>query len=47
MCEIMGCSGEGTSTRWIITEDHGKRELRICSKHAEGEIDPQEIPAGA
>ena len=47
MCEILGCSGEGTTTRWVITEDHGKRELRVCWKHSEGELDPEKIPAGA
>lgn len=47
MCEILGCSGEGTTTRWIISEDHGKRELRVCWKHAEGELDPEMIPAEA
>lgn len=47
ICEIMGCSGEGTTTRWIITEDHGKRELRVCRKHEEGDLDPGKIPAGA
>ena len=47
ICEIVGCNGEGTTTRWVITEDHGKRELRVCWKHEEGEIDPEMIPAGA
>lgn len=47
ICEIMSCSGEATTTRWVITEDHGKRELRVCSKHEEGEISPEMIPAGA
>ena len=46
ICEIVGCSGEGTTTRWIITEDGGKRELRVCRDHIEGEIDPERFSAG-
>ena len=47
ICEIMSCSSEATTTRWVITEDQGKRELRVCRKHEEGEIDPGMIPASA
>ena len=47
ICEIVGCSGEGTTTRWIITEDSGKRQLRVCWEHAEGDIDPENVRAGA
>lgn len=47
ICEILDCGGEGTTTRWVITEDHGKRALRVCWKHEQGEIDPEKIPAGA
>lgn len=47
LCEIIGCSGEGTETRWVITEDHGRRQIRVCWKHAEGEIDPEEVEAAS
>ena len=47
ICEIVGCSGEGTTTRWIITEDSGKRQLRVCWEHAEGDIDPETVRSGA
>ncbi len=46
VCEIMGCSSGATTTRWIITEDSGKRVLRVCWEHNEGEIDPEQIQAG-
>ena len=47
ICEIMGCSAAGTTTRWIITEDSGKQELRVCWEHAEGDIDPEKLPTSA
>lgn len=47
ICEIMGCSGPDATTRWIITEDQGKRELRVCWNHSEGDIDPESVPATA
>lgn len=46
MCEILDCSSEASTTRWVITEDQGKRELRVCSRHAEGDVDPETLPVG-
>lgn len=38
-CEIAGCSGAATTSRWVVVEKEGKREIDVCWKHAEGDID--------
>ena len=49
MCEIIGCSGEGTKTRWVFRDDKdGGRRITVCWKHGEGEITRDQVePAGA
>ncbi len=46
-CEIIGCAGEGTHTRWVFTDDDGRRQIQVCWKHAEGELDPAQIQASS
>lgn len=45
ICEITGCNGEATATRWVLKDKDGGRELEVCWKHAEGDLDPKLIPA--
>lgn len=37
-CQIVGCTSPGTTTRWIMTEKDGRRQIEVCWKHAEGEL---------
>lgn len=47
-CEVVGCSGQGTTTRWVMTESEGKREIHVCWKHAEGELTETDLtPQGS
>ncbi|HEX6221849.1 MAG TPA: hypothetical protein VF115_12205 [Acidimicrobiia bacterium] len=43
MCEIIGCSGHGTTTRWVMEDKDGGRQITVCWKHAEGEITPDQL----
>jgi hypothetical protein len=40
ICEIAGCTGHATASRWIVTEVDGRRQIEVCWKHEEGDIDP-------
>lgn len=42
-CDIVGCSGTGTTTRWVMTEKDGQREIHVCWKHAEGDISETDL----
>ena len=44
ICEIRGCNGEATATRWVFKGEDRERELEVCWKHAEGDLDPKLIP---
>ncbi len=44
ICEIRGCNGEATATRWVFKDEDGGRQLEVCWKHAEGDLDPKLIP---
>lgn len=43
MCEIIGCSSPSTTTRWVMTEKDGRRQIEVCWKHAEGDVDPSSL----
>lgn len=43
ICEIIGCSGEGVKTRWVLEDKEGGREITVCWKHAEGEITESQL----
>ncbi len=43
MCEIIGCSGEGVKTRWVLEDKDGGREITVCWKHGEGEITEDQL----
>ena len=43
MCEIIGCSGEGLTTRWVLEDKDGGREITVCWKHGEGEVTEDQL----
>ena len=47
ICEIRGCNGDATATRWVFVEKDKGRELEVCWKHAEGDLDPKLLPFAA
>lgn len=42
-CEIAGCTGVSTTSRWVTIGHGDKRRVEVCWKHAEGEIDLESL----
>ena len=41
-CVVPGCTSSSVTSRRILLGDED-REIEVCSKHAEGELDPESI----
>ena len=42
-CVLPGCTSPSVTSRRILLNDREDREIEVCWKHAEGEIDPETI----
>jgi hypothetical protein len=42
-CVIAGCTAPSVTSRWNVGGDGADREIEVCWKHAEGELDPETI----
>ena len=42
-CDVFGCTGASVSSRWVVLGSGEDREIEVCWKHAEGELDPETI----
>jgi hypothetical protein len=42
-CVIAGCTAPSVASRWIVLGSGEDREIEVCWKHAEGELDPESI----
>jgi hypothetical protein len=38
-CAIAGCTDHAMTQRWIVMGDGSQRQIEVCWKHSEGEID--------
>jgi hypothetical protein len=45
-CMIAGCSSPSVASRWIVVGSGEDREIEVCWKHAEGDLEPESIPIG-
>jgi hypothetical protein len=45
-CVVEGCSDPETRPRWVMTDPETKREVLVCSKHAEVELDINSLDLG-
>ncbi len=42
-CFIPGCTGSSVTTRRVLLGARDDREIEVCAKHADGELDPEII----
>ena len=42
-CFIPGCTSPSVATRWVPLGARDDREIEVCAKHADGELDPEII----
>jgi hypothetical protein len=42
-CDVAGCKGASTTSRWITIGSGEKRRVAVCWKHAEGDLDPSMV----
>jgi hypothetical protein len=42
-CDVAGCKGASTTSRWITIGSGQKRRVAVCWKHAEGDLDPSMV----
>lgn len=44
-CVIPGCTSPSVTSRRVLLGDREEREIEVCWKHAEGELDVESITA--
>lgn len=45
-CVVEGCTDPATRSRWIMTGPETKREIEVCPKHEDGELDINRLDLG-
>ncbi len=45
-CVVNGCTDTATRSRWIMTGPETQREIEVCWKHEEGELDINDLELG-
>jgi hypothetical protein len=45
-CEVAGCTSPSMDSRWVILGSGDSRQIEVCWKHSEGDLDLDAISAG-